>query len=555
MEWMNEKTNLLPSNHASYSSSLQENSLSKCDQLDLSLGTECVFNSKNSYLASNEQMVSIESLSPVNNFSGIENEKMTKTIYIESESPRMDFAVSHRDKHVSNDKENLNESYSNVDLQKNSSMVTVFAIWNGMMGTSMLAMPWLMVQSGFAMGIVVFVCMTLVCVYTAYVVLNVQFYLQPASAVGSDFNAVMQLVLNHRWNKAAIFFSIAVMVGAMLVYWVLMVDFLYSSMKMFVVPSANELTRIVNNLTVISGAFCPSPVEHRIIKDHQSGPFIDIYSFFWNRISTAIYLALFLYPVLNIKNPTFFTKFTGLGSVAVVYMLLFVTIKAIRFGINLDFSDTGSDNYTPMISLGFPAAMGTLSLALFIHNCLCDIVRNNRHQENNTRDVMIAYALVFFTYLYIGLIFYISWPFKKSCIRDNILDNFVESDVLSEVGRVFLLFQLCTVFPLLGFIVRCQLMTHLYGDPYPSYVRVYLLNTTIVISCVLVAIFYPFIGQLTRFSGSLCGMAWIFTYPSVVFLVVKWKYGQVKAHHILVHSCVITLGIINFVAQFFVSVL
>ncbi|CAB4062168.1 SLC38A9 [Lepeophtheirus salmonis] len=52
-------------------------------------------------------------------------------------------------------------------------------------------------------------------------------------------------------------------------------------------------------------------------------------------------------------------------------------------------------------------------LGIFIHNCVITITDNNKNQENNARDVRIAFSLVTFTYLMIGTLFYITFPMRR----------------------------------------------------------------------------------------------------------------------------------------------
>lgn len=49
----------------------------------------------------------------------------------------------------------------------------------------------------------------------------------------------------------------------------------------------------------------------------------------------------------------------------------------------------------------------------------------------------------------------------------NFLDNFPSSDIMVFVARTFLLFQMITVYPLLGYLVRVQMMGQLFGNHYP----------------------------------------------------------------------------------------
>ena len=43
-----------------------------------------------------------------------------------------------------------------------------FSIWNTMMGTSLLSMPWALQQAGFAMGLVLMLIMAGLALYTCY---------------------------------------------------------------------------------------------------------------------------------------------------------------------------------------------------------------------------------------------------------------------------------------------------------------------------------------------------------------------------------------------------
>lgn len=51
--------------------------------------------------------------------------------------------------------------------------------------------------------------------------------------------------------------------------------------------------------------------------------------------------------------------------------------------------------------------------------------------------------------------------------HQNFLDNFSSGDVMVFVARSFLLFQMITVYPLLGYLVRVQMMGQMFGNHYP----------------------------------------------------------------------------------------
>lgn len=100
-------------------------------------------------------------------------------------------------------------------------------------------------------------------------------------------------------------------------------------------------------------------------------------------MTVPIYLAAVIFPLLCLKSATFFTKFNALGTVSVFYVISFVVTKASQWGVHVDFVDKLSPYYIPLVQSNFPALSGTLALALFLHNCVITIMKNNKHQEKN----------------------------------------------------------------------------------------------------------------------------------------------------------------------------
>ena len=50
----------------------------------------------------------------------------------------------------------------------------------------------------------------------------------------------------------------------------------------------------------------------------------------------------------------------------------------------------------------------------------------------------------------------------------NFLNNFKSEDVMAFVARIFLFFQMTTVFPLLLFIFRIQVFCAIFGTVHPG---------------------------------------------------------------------------------------
>uniref|UniRef100_A0A3B4AEU2 Neutral amino acid transporter 9 n=1 Tax=Periophthalmus magnuspinnatus TaxID=409849 RepID=A0A3B4AEU2_9GOBI len=366
---------------------------------------------------------------------------------------------------------------SSDQSSKNPSIITIFAIWNTMMGTSILSIPWGIKQAGFTMGILILIFTGLLLLYCCYIVLKSPKSIPYIDTSDWEFPDVCRYYFGKFGQWSSLFFSMVSLIGAMVVYWVLMSNFLFNS-----------------------GQF--------------------IYS-----------------------------------TISVLYLITLVTYKAFRLGFHLEFHwFDHTQFFVPEFRLQFPQLTGVLTLAFFIHNCIITLMKSNKNQENNVRDLSVAYLLVGLTYLYVGVLIFSAFPsppLTKECIEPNFLDNFPSSDVMVFVARAFLLFQMITVYPLLGYLVRVQVMSQFFGNNYPSFFHVLLLNVFIVGAGVLTAMFYPNIGSIIRFSGATCGLALVFIFPALVHMISLHRQGTLTWPSAVFHSFLILLGMANLLAQFF----
>lgn len=106
-------------------------------------------------------------------------------------------------------------------------------------------------------------------------------------------------------------------------------------------------------------------------------------------------------------------------------------------------------------------------------------------------------------YIYIVLCYYEIVQNTENIIvnsfsQQQLLNNFASWDVSTLVARVFLFFQLVTVFPLISFMLRYQFMTAFFSSQYPSRLHIVVFNAVVVAACVLFAVFLPSIGDIIR---------------------------------------------------------
>lgn len=54
-----------------------------------------------------------------------------------------------------------------------------------------------------------------------------------------------------------------------------------------------------------------------------------------------------------------------------------------------------------------------MCLGYYLHNCVIPILRNAKNPENNKRDMLIGYFLVFLSYTLVGIAGYIGFSGKQ----------------------------------------------------------------------------------------------------------------------------------------------
>lgn len=436
---------------------------------------------------------------------------------------------------------------------KQSSIITIFSLWNTMMGTSILSMPWAIQQAGFATGVGLLVFMAGVMLYTSYrILISVQQLEGDGRMV--DFSDVCKYYLGKWAQYLAVGSSLLTLLCSAIVYWILMTNFLYN-VVLFIYHKVNDDPPVIihgndSNPDIVCKTNPPVSNNTSLfgISSHAHDEEFDKV---WNvAYSVPFFLILVLGPLVNFKSPTFFTKFNALGTLSVTYLVCFVITNAAKWGINVEFGDESQTFYAPDFKGTFPTLTGISALAYFVQNCCVSICRNQKCPENNVRDLTIAYILVAATYIFVGVMFYISFPMSKDCIEDNLLNNMADTYVLAFVARVGLFFQMMCVFPLLLYIFRIQLLHSLFNSIWPSLLHVLVLNICIIAVCVIFAVFLPHIGKIIAFVGAFCGFSYAILLPCLVHLTVQHQARKQSMISNIIHSILIILGLANFIGQF-----
>ncbi|MPC80787.1 Sodium-coupled neutral amino acid transporter 9 [Portunus trituberculatus] len=140
-------------------------------------------------------------------------------------------------------------------------------------------------------------------------------------------------------------FSVLTLVGAQVVYWVLMSNFLYNTGEIIYDAVNGEIHDNSSQL------LCPPNVTARGDTVHQQPDPTGFHKWWQQDFTVPLYLIVPFIFLLNLRDSKIFTYFNSLGAVSVMVMYLFVIVKAAGWGINIDFNDPTDPMYVPLFKV------------------------------------------------------------------------------------------------------------------------------------------------------------------------------------------------------------
>jgi sodium-coupled neutral amino acid transporter 9 len=253
--------------------------------------------------------------------------------------------------------------------KKHSSLATIFSVWNTMVGSSLLTVPWAFSNSGIVLGIFISFVTFVIAYYTCSLYIRL-------GKNDSDFADTVYKYYGKKGWIVTMIFSNLLMFAVVIIYYELMSQALY--------PVIAAVLEWVFN------------TEDNL----DTGLAFDRFSLFY----TCIALSVILYPVVSKKDISLFVTVNSFGVIFVCITITFIfsygfySFSNTNFIISNDDNDVTSDSDDRNVSLfrsQFSSLAGMMTLGYFLHNISLSIVKENRNPEHNQRDVFIGYFLVF----------------------------------------------------------------------------------------------------------------------------------------------------------------
>ena len=348
-------------------------------------------------------------------------------------------------------------SFINKDHAKRSSFETTFNVANTMMGTALLVMPVNFYKSGIISSIIAAIIMAAISYWTC----NLCVIHSRDDEI--DFPVAIKRILGKKWAHAFNVLSMILLLLVAIIHFILMANVFYTIFKNFV--SDPDSYPKLNNIT------------------------FNMFSMQYSAIIIAIICAI-LYSFKSIS------KILTINDKG-IYMILTFTIFIIYLGCkalsteNISFITNGEAGIQEqeltiiLFNYDLTEITGVFSLAYMIHNAIVGIMKPNKNQENNSKDLFYAYLIVLIKYILLGLLgsfAYAAFYYHETHVdgkyvpiklpsslmyflsnKNNTFLNYPER-ILGIISLILVFIQLSTVIPILNFFTRRQLFSLIYHE-------------------------------------------------------------------------------------------
>ena len=406
--------------------------------------------------------------------------------------------------------ENLKDSQQPIQ-KKLHSYQTVFSVWNTMIGSSILSIPYNVYCAGIIPTIIIGLLYGFICFLTCSVVVK----------LGGKEEDFAKIVYNYFYYgfgpKSAkvgkiiqITFNLLMNTGATFIYFLIINQNLFPCICFFL-----KLFNID-------------------IDGQDLTPHFDKFSLFY----CALVVCVMVFPLTILKEMQCITKFNSAGIYFVSALLIFVIYQGIaslatdNFHFEYKENIEGSeDRNIFLFGENIGLLVGTLSIGLFSHSVILPIMNNNRNQENNQRDLFLGYVLVTLTYIIIGIMGYIGFSGSEfsTTFEKNWFMFFKSDNIFILILRILNVIQLISIFPLLFSVVRKQLFSTFFESYSTKTVPIVIFSFILLSLCVLILyLFYDLLAELISFIGAGAALILVYTISPLTNMIDYYIRHQPK---------------------------
>lgn len=367
--------------------------------------------------------------------------------------------------------------------KKNSSIKTIFTIANTMVGSAIVVFPLIFSTSGLLTSLIVLLFVGGISCKTCLLEI-VHFKMSEM-----DFPDAIKRILGRKWFLAYSLCSVLLLFITGIIYFILICNMLYPFLK-YILDSAGASIAPMDSI--------------------EFGRFSFQY--------TGIIMIVVCFFLFSLKDLKIILKMGQYGIISIIIFFVYIIVRGF-----MNIENVTSDN-VKIFTSDIANLCGVFALSFFIHNIIIPIMKNNREEKKNSRDVILGYLLTAFFYGLIGIfgtlsIAGVDLNGKKA---NTVLDYF-NPNVGTAIIEILLFLQLLSVEPILWYVARSQFFNLIYkNEPIPEK---YFILSNVVFSgfCILIQILNVDPTLIISLNGAICGFLLVYIIPIKMHLTCLYS--------------------------------
>lgn len=260
-----------------------------------------------------------------------------------------------------------------------SSLTTIFSIWNFMIGSAILVLAWDFKEGGLLVAFFITLLSCGISYYTTQLVMK-------QAANDNDYSDTLYRYFGKKGWYVAVFSNFLMLFAPLIIYLQYLAQMLYP-LVLAIISWSNPHAD-------------PSLVTTGIHFEQWSIAYASLIAF--------VLMQLVMYQ----RDFSFFIKVTSFGSLFIIIIVLTLVGVGIYSLTNTNFVLSfnpskqnviiGDTRYIMMVNTKFSPLAGAYCTGFYMHQTAIPLLKNNKNQENNQRDMLIGFGLVLLSYLLVG---------------------------------------------------------------------------------------------------------------------------------------------------------
>ncbi|EGR33213.1 transmembrane amino acid transporter protein, putative [Ichthyophthirius multifiliis] len=364
-------------------------------------------------------------------------------------------------------------------IQKNSTFSTLFSMLNTMVGGTILLLPVLFQKAGIILSVII----VSISGYISYKTCDV--YMQHLKYKEKDVQDSVKRLLGQKYYLFFMIICTMFLILIAIIYFLFICQMLLDIVNFFIFQITKDENNFCNNQE-----FC-----------------FDKFSL---QYSTLISTVLIIY-LCSLKNLNFIIKIAELGVYSIYSYIIFIIYSFFENLYQISFNDIKKFDFSETGQIGGPIAM-----AFAIHTTAGSMLKCNKKQENNRRDLAIVYFIGNCIYCFIGLIGAFGMQVNLQSIIFKIY-QFKKIPIL--IVNLIYFIHLVTVFPIYFGVCRKRFFEIIFNDCKPNNKQIQIVNYIFIIICVIITNIQQIHPDLiANINGAFCCFFIVYIFPILIDL-------------------------------------